>query len=68
MSPVEFKKTLCRPVKFKGQGPSYGLESSADCCAWARYQRIRGSPSPSRVVYLTITGGGGDQERRGVYV
>ena len=21
MSPVEFKKTLCRPVDFKGQGP-----------------------------------------------
>ena len=21
MSPVEFKKTLCRPVEFKGQGP-----------------------------------------------
>ena len=24
MSPAEFKKRLCRPVKFKGQGPPYG--------------------------------------------
>ena len=24
MSPVEFKKTPCRPVEFKGQGPQSG--------------------------------------------
>ena len=27
MSPVEFKKTLCRPVDFKGQGPPYSSET-----------------------------------------
>ena len=25
MSPVEFKKTLCRPVDFKGQWPQWGV-------------------------------------------
>ena len=25
MSPVEFKKTLCHPVEFKGQGPRHSL-------------------------------------------
>ena len=26
MSPVELKKTQCRPVKFKGQGPRGGYK------------------------------------------
>ena len=28
MSPVEFKKRPCRPVEFKGQGPSKGTDIS----------------------------------------
>ena len=27
MSPVDFKKWPCRPVEFKGQGPSLGVRS-----------------------------------------
>ena len=27
MSPAEFKKTLCRPVEFKGQGPNLLFEA-----------------------------------------
>ena len=42
MSPVEFKKRLCRPVEFKGQGPFTGknqadekfipLPTTDSCC------------------------------------
>ena len=36
MLPVEFKKTLCRPVEFKGQGPlsnpiSGGVDGGSRC-------------------------------------
>ena len=35
MSPVEFKKRPCRPVKFKGQGPLINtMCEGGDQCWW----------------------------------
>ena len=43
MSPVEFKKTLCRPVEFKGQGPRVGAGGGGVQGDWPIMEVLRAS-------------------------